>query len=423
MLVLVPRHNIVADADTATDGSFYTTGPDYTADPATEPCSSCKQGVSFELYMPIKDTLYNCDPEDFPSLLLGPPRCQNGFCGKIDEIQGSRHIIVYIPDVYKDGDEIGVMVATDGNTYMDDIKNSMDNLIGAEDKDRSLPPFVLVMISGIGLECDMRTTEYATFSDTYARFAADEVLPFVTNHPEIKAKFPNLKITDDPAGRAGFGCSDGGSAAFKMSFLSPNLFGIAVAYSASLVHYPSIISADRPFGMAELWVPQPEGQELIATTQKKSIRIFHNVNDKDYGTEGSCLGTSTPVLNGNFTGEFIPVSLNDLGLSGEYNNWVEANNQTAAALTAKGYNTRYAYGLNACHCDSAQMSQDMPNTLVWAWQEWKEKIAEDIPAPISLTESPTVPPSSSAATNLVHNGVQAFTTGMAVIYIADLLLK
>ena len=65
-----------------------------------------------------------------------------------------------------------------------------------------------------------------------------------------------------------------------MSFLSPNLFGIVVAYSTSLAQLAP--SADHPLGMAELWVPQPEGQELIATTPKKSIRIFHHVNDNDY---------------------------------------------------------------------------------------------------------------------------------------------
>lgn len=408
MLVLVPGHNIVADAvaDAGTDG-FYTTGPDYTVDPATEPCSACKQGLSFELYMPIQDTLYNCDPEDFPSLLDGPPGCQDGFCGQIDGIQGTRNITVYIPDVYEDGDEIGVMVVQDGFAYVEPITNTMENLIGAEDDARSLPPFVLVAIpSGGAVECGQRSIEYDTLSDTYARFASDEVLPFVTNHPDIKAKYPNLKITDNPAGRAGFGCSSGGAAAFGMAFLSPNLFGIVVAYSTSLVQLQP--SADRPLGMAELWALQPEGQELIATTPKKSIRIFHHVNDNDFGTPGQCIGD----------GEAIPVSW-------ELPNWVEANNQTAAALTAKGYdNTRYAYGLNACHCDWAQMSQDMPNTLVWAWQEWKEKIANGIPAPTSLTESsPTVPSSSpsSAATNLVHNAAGT-TIGMAVICIALLII-
>ena len=49
-------------------------------------------------------------------------------------------------------------------------------------------------------------------------------------------------------------------------------------------------------------------------------------------------------------------------ISTMYTNWVEANNQTAAALTAKEYTTRYAYGLNACHCDPARLAQDIPNT-------------------------------------------------------------
>eukprot|EP00751_Fragilariopsis_kerguelensis_P024527 CAMPEP_0170865628 /NCGR_PEP_ID=MMETSP0734-20130129/21425_1 /TAXON_ID=186038 /ORGANISM="Fragilariopsis kerguelensis, Strain L26-C5" /LENGTH=129 /DNA_ID=CAMNT_0011241941 /DNA_START=182 /DNA_END=571 /DNA_ORIENTATION=+ len=40
---------------------------------------------------------------------------------------------------------------------------------------------------------------------------------------------------------------------------------------------------------------------------------------------------------------------------------------------AMGYDTRYAYGLNAIHCDVTLILQDTPNTLVWAWDDWKKK--------------------------------------------------
>mmetsp|Transcript_51034 Transcript_51034/g.56993 ORF Transcript_51034/g.56993 Transcript_51034/m.56993 type:complete len:202 (-) Transcript_51034:112-717(-) len=40
---------------------------------------------------------------------------------------------------------------------------------------------------------------------------------------------------------------------------------------------------------------------------------------------------------------------------------------------AMGYDTRYAYGSNAIHCDVPLILQDTPNTLVWAWDDWKKK--------------------------------------------------
>ena len=42
----------------------------------------------------------------------------------------------------------------------------------------------------------------------------------------------------------------------------------------------------------------------------------------------------------------------------------------AAALQARGYDTRYAYALDRCHCDMDVLLQDLPSTLVWAWQGW-----------------------------------------------------
>ena len=50
--------------------------------------------------------------------------------------------------------------------------------------------------------------------------------------------------------------------------------------------------------------------------------------------------------------------------------FLEANNKTHAALTEKGYDTRYAYALNQCHASPDSMLQDLPNTLVWAWSDW-----------------------------------------------------
>jgi len=318
--------------------------------------------------MPIANTSYNCVLKDNPSL---NPRCSPG-CGQVPNL-GTRKVTLYVPSSYNDGDEAAVMVSQDGSGGTGlMIKNVMDNLIGNSDPARSLPTFLWVSVQvagpgsvleggpcgdGVGSE---RNNEYATVSDKYARFISEEVFPFVVNHPDVKSAYPNLRITSDPAGRASYGCSKGGAAAVAMAFLRPDLFGIAIGYSAGFYFKDETLTSNitHPLGMAEFWVPAPEGQELIKTESLKPIRVFHSGNEKDFGTNGSC------YVVGNKTFDF-PY------LNGTYQNFLEANNKVQDSLEEKGYTaTRYAYGRGACHCQLDMLQEDLPNTLVWAWSHW-----------------------------------------------------
>jgi len=359
------------------DGS-YTIGPNYTADPALEPCSGndCEQGETFNLFMPTKDSAYyNCDMDDNPSLSVICSRS----CLKDAAKPGYRNVTVYVPAAYNDGDETGVMVMQDGGEGLfKNFSNVMDNFIGSEDDTRSLPTFVLIAVevAGVGKNrgklmgnpCNHgpgteRFNEYATVSGKYAEFISYEVLPFVMNHEDVKSKYPNLKITDDAAGRASFGCSHGGATAFKMAFFRPDLFGISIGYSMYLnsISTNANLTSDEeyPLGLPEFWVDPPEGQALIMKKPAKRIRVFHNANENDLFTPNGCFASGSVA-----TSTMAPTN---------HSNTLEANNKTATALTAMGYDTRYAYGLNACHCDDDVIKQDTPNTLVWAWDDWKKK--------------------------------------------------
>jgi len=59
-------------------------------------------------------------------------------------------------------------------------------------------------------------------------------------------------------------------------------------------------------------------------------------------------------------------------------NFLVANNETNAAMDEKGYKTRYAHGLDACHCYQPMILEDFPNTLLWAWAEWKELLSKKV---------------------------------------------
>ena len=150
-----------------------------------------------------------------------------------------------------------------------------------------------------------------------------------------------------------------------MAWFSPELFGIAIAYYAGLddksqnpdeANITSILDGTYPKGLGELWYPETEGgQELIKNSKLKPIRVFPSSSDKDMGTPDGCITVGSII---------------DWPISDVTGNFLEANNKTHAALTEKGYDTRYAYALNQCHTSLDSMLQDLPNTLVWEWSDW-----------------------------------------------------
>ena len=51
-----------------------------------------------------------------------------------------------------------------------------------------------------------------------------------------------------------------------------------------------------------------------------------------------------------------------------HHNWVIANQRTAAALKAKGYQYRYVFGQNAGHCEGKVQNATLADALVWVWR-------------------------------------------------------
>jgi hypothetical protein len=50
-----------------------------------------------------------------------------------------------------------------------------------------------------------------------------------------------------------------------------------------------------------------------------------------------------------------------------------ANERTAAALEAKGYDYRYVYSRATKHCDSKVFEHTLADTLIWMWQDYDAK--------------------------------------------------
>jgi enterochelin esterase family protein len=214
----------------------------------------------------------------------------------------------------------------------------------SKDPARKLPAFIAIGIEsgggdGKGSE---RGLEYDTMSDRLTRFVQEEVFPAVLNHPEIKAAYPNLSLTDDPWGRAAMGCSSGGAAALSMGWFRPDLFRRLVTYSGTFVDQQDDDAAEEakyPLGAWEYH----SSMKLLETSDKKPLRIFTHVSDKDNRFDEP---------------------------EETYHNWVMANERTAKSLAAKGYDYRYVFSKDSKHCDRDVFEHTLADTLVWMWQDY-----------------------------------------------------
>lgn len=190
-----------------------------------------------------------------------------------------------------------------------------------------------------------RTSTINKLSDRLARFINDEVLPAVLRHAEIRAAYPNLVFTQNPWGKAAMGCSSGGAAALTMGWFRPDLFRRLITYSGTFVDHQDDDApeeADYPRGAWEYH----SSMKLIENSENKPLRIFTHVSEND-------LRASDPEET--------------------YHNWVMANERTAAALKAKGYEYRYVFSLATRHCDDKVFEHTLADTLVWMWRGYESQ--------------------------------------------------
>jgi enterochelin esterase-like enzyme len=302
-------------------------GPDYNIDPDLTDRGNAK-GKYFEFSMRLADS--KIFRGDDPTLNPKKP------------VRQQRKIFVYVPAAYKNGAKAPVLVTLDGPSRLNLVRNALDNLTISSDSNRQLPAFIAIAVEnggddGKGSE---RGLEYDTMSDRFARFINDEVLPAVLNNAEIKAAYPNIALTQDPWGKAVMGCSSGGAAALTMGWFRPDLFRRLITYSGTFVDQQNDSAPEEapyPLGAWEYH----SGMKLIENSEKKPLRIFTHVSEND-------LRPNDPEET--------------------HHNWVMANERTAAALKAKGYDYRYVFSRATKHCDNKVFEQTLADTLVWMWR-------------------------------------------------------
>lgn len=243
----------------------------------------------------------------------------------------TRTITVYVPSQYVPGTEAPFIVVHDGPKEVGKpdlmLPHVLDNLIAQ----KRVPAMIAVMIANGGGDaqgCE-RGLEYDTMSGRFAEFIQAEVLPAVESHCDVK-------LTQDPEGRAAMGTSSGAAAALSMAWYHPEWYRRIISYSGTYVNQQWPFNPETPGGAWDYHA------RLIPESEPKPIRIWMHVGDRD-------------LLNPNVMRDGM-------------HDWVEANHRMAAVLKAKGYHYQYVFALDSGHGDRKVKEQTLPEALEWAWR-------------------------------------------------------
>jgi len=252
---------------------------------------------------------------------------------------------VYVPAEYDPSVPAGLMLFNDGQAFMapeGDIRaqNVMDNLIHR----REIPVMIGVFINP-GRRPDQpephpkdwgdrntnRPTEYNSLDDRYARVIVDELLPVL---------YKEYNISKDPEHHGIGGASSGAIAAFTVAWERPNHFRKVLSFVGSFTNlrgghvYP----------------------EIIRKSEKKPIRIF--LQDGRNDNRG----------------------IRRDGAYDETRDWFLQNVRLLAALTEKGYDVNYVWGIG--RHSQKHGGSILPEMMRWLWRD----------QPVSVDVKDTVDP-------------------------------
>ncbi len=246
---------------------------------------------------------------------------------------GTQHTYwVYVPAQYDPTTPAALMVFNDGQAFMapdGDLRaqNVLDNLIYR----REIPVMIGIFINPgrrpdqpepnpheWGDRTTNRPTEYNTLDDRYARVIVDELLPALSK---------DYNISKSPENRGIGGVSSGAIAALTVAWERTDQFRKVLSIVGSFTN----LRAGHVY------------PELVLKTERKPIRIFLQDGRNDLR------------------------SLNPDGTYDETRDWFYQNVRLMKALTEKGYEVNYAWGMN--QHGSKMGGQILPEMMRWLWRD------------------------------------------------------
>jgi enterochelin esterase-like enzyme len=246
---------------------------------------------------------------------------------------GTQHTYwVYVPAQYDPAVPTAIMVYQDGQAFKDEngdirAQNVMDNLIYR----REIPVMIGVFINpgrtpeqpeptpqNWGDGTTNRGIEYNTPDDKYARIITEELMPALNKE---------YNISRDPEMRGIGGSSSGAIAAFSVAWERPNEFRKVLSNVGSFV--------DLQGGYVY--------PERVLASEKKPIRVF--LCDGRNDNRGTGRG----------------------GVYNQNRDWFYQNVRLMKALTQKGYDVNYSWGVNL-HGQKFG-GAIMPEMMRWLWRD------------------------------------------------------
>jgi enterochelin esterase family protein len=283
--------------------------------------------------LPNPDGQYRLGPDSLPQDGVPKGEIKGPFVLPSNVYPGTQHTYwVYVPAQYDaKAAPVALMVFQDGHAFMNPngevrATNVLDNLIYR----REIPIMIGVFInpgrrpdqpepgpSGWGDNNTNRPTEYNSLDDKYARVITEELMP---------ALYKEYNVSKEPEMHGIGGSSSGAIAAFTVAWERPNAFRKVLSNVGSFVN----IRGGHKYA------------DIVAQSPKKPIRVFlcDGRNDNRY----------------NWSGKYDPDR-----------DWFLQNVRLQKALTQKGYDVNYAWGM-ANHGQS-MLKTMMPEIMRWLWRD------------------------------------------------------
>jgi enterochelin esterase-like enzyme len=165
-----------------------------------------------------------------------------------------------------------------------------------------------------------RPEEYNSLNDKYARVIVDELLPALRK---------DYNISNDPEQHAIGGASSGGIAAFTVAWQRPQQFHKVFTFVGSFVNLGKHGGNTYP--------------DLVLQSERKPLRVFLQDGRNDN--------------RGGRPGETEPHSFD----------WFYQNVRLADALTKKGYDVNYTWGIG--NHGQKQGGAIFPDIMRWLWRD------------------------------------------------------
>jgi enterochelin esterase family protein len=281
------------------------------------------------------DLHYQLGPDSLPREGVPKGEVRGPFTLPSEAYPGTQHTYwVYVPAQYDPGVAASLMIFNDGQAFknMDgDLRapNVLDNLIYR----REIPVMLAVFINPgrrpdqpeptpqeWGDRTTNRPTEYNSLDDKYARVIVNELMP---------ALYKDYNVSKDPDRHGIGGASSGAIAAFTVAWERPNEFRKVLSMIGSFTN----LRGGHAYA------------DIVRKTDRKPLRVYLQDGRNDNRGRGR--------------DEAAPYD--------ETRDWFLQNVKLMQALTEKGYDLNYTWGIG--RHGQKQAGAIMPDMMRWLWRD------------------------------------------------------